>query len=61
MSSFLKTNGVGMSPEFLEKIFEPFERAEDLRTSKIQGTGLGMAITKNFINRRADRLKFRVN
>lgn len=43
-------NGVGMTPEFLEKIFEPFERAEDLRTSKIQGTGLGMAITKNIVN-----------
>jgi signal transduction histidine kinase/DNA-binding response OmpR family regulator len=50
-------NGVGMSPEFLEKIFEPFERAEDLRTSKIQGTGLGMAITKNFINMMGGQIK----
>lgn len=43
-------NGIGMPPEFLSKIFEPFERVEDLRTSKIQGTGLGMAITKNIVN-----------
>ncbi len=43
-------NGVGMPKEFMDKIFEPFERAEDLRTSKIQGTGLGMTITKNIVN-----------
>ncbi len=43
-------NGIGMSQEFLDRLFEPFERAEDLRTSKIQGTGLGMAITKNIVN-----------
>lgn len=43
-------NGIGMEKEFIDKIFEPFEREEDLRTSKIQGTGLGMAITKNIIN-----------
>jgi len=42
-------NGIGMSKEFLEHIFEPFSRAEDLRTSKIQGTGLGMAITQNIV------------
>lgn len=38
-----------MSEEFLKHIFEPFEREEDLRVSKVQGTGLGMAITKNII------------
>lgn len=43
-------NGIGMPQEFLDRIFEPFERVEDLRTSKIQGTGLGMAITKNIVN-----------
>lgn len=43
-------NGIGMEQEFIDKIFEPFERAEDLRISKIQGTGLGMAITKNIVN-----------
>ncbi len=43
-------NGIGMTKEFLDKVFDPFERAEDLRTSKIQGTGLGMSITKNIVN-----------
>ena len=42
-------NGIGMTEEFLTKIFEPFSRAEDPRTSKIQGTGLGMAITRNIV------------
>ena len=43
-------NGIGMTPEFLEIIFEPFARAEDSRTSKIQGTGLGMPIAKSIVN-----------
>lgn len=43
-------NGYGMSPEFVERIFEPFSRADDVRTSKIQGTGLGMSITKNIVS-----------
>jgi len=42
-------NGIGMSREFLEKLYEPFTRAEDVRVAKIQGTGLGMAITKNIV------------
>lgn len=42
-------NGIGMTPEFLERVFEPFERAEDERVNKEQGTGLGLAITKNII------------
>lgn len=42
-------NGVGMTEEFLEHLFEPFSRADDLRTSKIQGTGLGMAITQSIV------------
>lgn len=45
----LKDNGIGMTPEFLEHIFEPFSRAEaDIK--EIQGTGLGMAITKSLID-----------
>ena len=40
-------NGIGMSKEFLEKLFEPFSREEDSRVSKIEGTGLGMAIARN--------------
>ncbi len=42
-------NGIGMSQEFMERLFEPFTRAEDSRVAKIQGTGLGMAITKNIV------------
>ena len=45
-----KDNGIGMSEEYMQHIFEPFTRAEDGRTSKIQGTGLGMPITKNIVN-----------
>ncbi|QNL43373.1 response regulator [Oscillibacter hominis] len=43
-------NGIGINPEFLSRIFTPFERAEDGRVSKIIGTGLGMAITKNIVD-----------
>lgn len=42
-------NGKGMSPEFLEKLFLPFEREEDERVSKEQGTGLGMTIAYNIV------------
>ena len=44
-----RDNGIGMSEEFLKNIFEPFERAEDERVGKQQGTGLGMAITYNLV------------
>lgn len=40
-------NGIGMSQEFIDRIFEPFTRAEDNKVNKIQGTGLGMAISRN--------------
>ena len=46
----VKDNGIGMSQEFAEKIFEPFERERSSTVSKIQGTGLGMAISKNIID-----------
>lgn len=42
--------GVGMSEEFQRKLFQPFERAQDSTSSKIAGTGLGMAITKNIVD-----------
>ena len=42
-------NGMGMSADFKKTIFDPFTRAEDSMTNKIQGTGLGMAITKNLV------------
>lgn len=44
-----RDNGIGMSEEFVRKIFEPFSRAEDSRISKIEGTGLGMAIAMNIV------------
>ena len=42
-------NGMGMSEEYVKRIFEPFSRAEDERVDKIQGTGLGMAITHSIV------------
>ncbi len=42
-------NGLGMSADFKEIIFDPFTRAESSVTNKIQGTGLGMAITRNLV------------
>ncbi|MCM1538212.1 MAG: response regulator [bacterium] len=45
----VKDNGIGMSPEFVEHIFEPFEREASTTKTGIQGTGLGMAITKNIV------------
>ena len=46
----VKDSGIGMSEEFAQKIFEPFERERTSTVSKIQGTGLGMAITKNIVD-----------
>ncbi len=45
----VEDNGFGMTPEYLEVIFDAFTRAENSTTNKVQGTGLGMAITKNII------------
>ncbi len=46
----VRDTGIGMSPEFVQKVFEPFERENTSTVSNIQGTGLGMAITKNIID-----------
>ena len=46
----IKDNGIGMSEEFVAHIFEPFERERNTTLSGIQGTGLGMAITKNIVD-----------
>ena len=46
----VKDTGIGMSEEFLSHIFEPFERERNTTISGIQGTGLGMAITKNIVD-----------
>ena len=50
MFSFqISDNGIGMSKEFLERLFEPFARERDTTTSGIQGTGLGLTITKSIV------------
>ena len=46
----VKDNGIGMSQQFVQKIFSPFERERTSTVSRTQGTGLGMAITKNIVN-----------
>lgn len=45
----VQDNGYGMTPEYLGTIFDAFTRAENSTTNKVQGTGLGMAITKNIV------------
>ncbi len=46
----VKDNGIGMSKEFLSRVFEPFERERTSTISHTQGTGLGMSITKSLVN-----------
>ena len=46
----VKDNGIGMSEEFVQEIFQPFSREKNSVVNKIQGTGLGMAITKNLVD-----------
>ena len=46
----IEDNGIGMSEDFQKLIFEPFMRADDKRTSNVQGSGLGMTIAKNIVN-----------
>ena len=46
----VKDNGIGMSQEFVKKLFSPFERERTSTVSRTQGTGLGMAITKNIVD-----------
>ena len=53
----IKDNGIGMSREFAKKIFEPFERERTSTVSRIQGTGLGMAITKNIVDMMGGTIK----
>ncbi len=45
-----RDTGIGMEPEFMKRIFEPFTREEKEQTAKIQGTGLGLSITKTLAN-----------
>lgn len=55
----VKDNGIGMSQEFVEHIFEPFEREASTTKTGIQGTGLGMAITKNIVDMMGGKITVR--
>ena len=46
----IEDNGIGISKEFLERIYEPFEREQNTTLSGVQGSGLGLTITKNFVD-----------
>ncbi len=56
---YIKDNGIGMSQEFVEHIFETFEREKNSTISGIQGTGLGMAITRNIVDMMNGSIKVR--
>lgn len=50
-------NGIGMKPEFLKQIFSAFTREQDSRVNKIEGSGLGMAITKQIVDLMEGRIE----
>ena len=50
LTYIVSDNGMGMSKEFMERMFQPFSRQTDSRVNKIQGTGLGLAITKQMVD-----------
>lgn len=52
-------NGCGMKPEFLDKLFQPFERADDQEIRSIQGTGLGMAISQSIARKMGGDIEVR--
>lgn len=56
-SFICQDNGMGMSEDFLKRIFEPFTRGDDTRINQISGSGLGMSIVKNIV----DALNGRIN
>jgi len=45
----IKDSGIGIRTEDIERIFEPFEQVENSKTRRFQGTGLGLSLTKNFV------------
>ena len=57
----VKDNGIGMSPEFLEKIYDSYSRADGNRVHKTEGAGLGMAITKYIVDAMEGKLMYKVN
>ena len=50
LTYIVSDSGIGMSPEFMETMYEPFSRQTDSRVNSIQGTGLGLAITKQMVD-----------
>ncbi|MBR5337178.1 MAG: response regulator [Lachnospiraceae bacterium] len=53
----IKDTGIGIKQEDIEKLFSPYERIEESRNKKIEGTGLGMSITKNLLEKMGSRLE----
>jgi len=53
----VKDTGIGISPEHLPRIFDDFYRADDERTKKISGTGLGLTIAKKIVNSHFGRIE----
>lgn len=53
----IRDNGIGMSGEFVERVFEPFERENTDMSDRVEGTGLGMAITKNLVDLMNGKIK----
>ena len=50
LTYIVSDTGIGMSPEYLANLYQPFSRQTDSRVNKIQGTGLGLAITKRMVD-----------
>ena len=50
LTYIVEDTGIGMSPEFIENMYQPFSRQVDSRVNSIQGTGLGLAITKQMVD-----------
>lgn len=53
----VEDNGIGISPEFMPKLFQPFERADDPRVRSLHGRGLGLVIAKNILDRMGGRIE----
>lgn len=53
----VEDNGIGMRDEFLDRVFEPFERADDERIHLVQGTGLGLSICKSVVEKMGGEIR----
>ncbi len=52
----VQDTGIGMTKEFMQRMFQPYERQEDVRTSKTQGTGLGLSIVKTLVDKMGGKI-----